>query len=237
MSNEATGPTRATVALALTALLAALWVALGLTAQPASGVAAEQLGRTAETPKPLCPENCQATGTVTGFQVSADGKESPFKVPSDGHLVAWAVDLSKPVDPDIAAFNEKFAEKRFDGRSAARISVLKQTERSRYKLTKQSPPVELEESFGRRPIFTLKKPLRVKKGQRVALTLPTWAPLYVNGLGEGNQWIASRDSDECGVSEILDARPQQEKGSIRSYGCRFNGERLLYWAYFVPSSR
>lgn len=232
MSNRATRPTRATIALALAALSVALWSVLGLSAQDASGIAATQLGKTANTPKPLCPEDCQAVGTVTGFQVSAGGKASPFKVPADGHIVGWALDLAGLDQSQIESFN---SNERFRGEPEARLGVLKQKERSRYKLTKQSPSVELLKSFGSRPIFTLKKPLKVKVGQRIAITLPTWAPLYVNGLSDENQWIASRGADECDDEEILDAKPQDKKGSIRSYGCRFPGERLLYWAYFLPS--
>ena len=33
------------------------------------------------------------------------------------------------------------------------------------------------------------------------------------------------------------AKPQQKIGSTRSYGCRFNGSRVLYWAYFVPDKK
>ena len=235
MSHRATINRRGTIALALAVLLASLWAVLGLTAQDASGVAAVPLGKTKNTPKPACPKECQATGTVTAFQVAAAGEENPFKVPTDGHIVAWAVDLSKPVDSDIAAFNEKFEDKRFEGRAAARISVLKPLGRAKYKLTKQSPPVELQEHFDSQPIFTLRKPLKVSAGQRIALTLPTWAPLYVSGIDpQNNEWIASRDPGTCGLNELLDAKPQQKKGSIRPYGCRFEGERLLYWAYFVP---
>ena len=32
-------------------------------------------------------------GAVTGFQTTANGKRAIFKVPSDGHIVAWSVDL------------------------------------------------------------------------------------------------------------------------------------------------
>lgn len=232
MSNRAKNSTRTTVALAMATLLAALWVGLGLTAQDASGVAATQLGKTAGTPKPLCPENCQAVGTVTGFQVSAGGEQSPFRIPADGHLVAWSVDLANLEPDQIESFN---SAERFRGESAARIGVLKSKRKARYKLTKQSPTVDLVRHFGTRPVFTLGKPLKVKEGQRVAITLPTWAPLYVNELETENQWIASRSPDECGDEEILNAKPQDKKGSIRSYGCRFPGERLLYWAYFLPN--
>lgn len=236
MSTYATRSRKAAL-VALAALsLCALCALAALSAQRADGLAANELGKTKGTPNPLCPKDCEAVGSVTGFQVTAKGEKSPFTVPSAGRIVAWSVDLSRPEKDQIASFNEElFPSKRYDG-SVARLSVLKPKGRAQYKLTKQSPPVELQRSFGTRPVFTLGKTLKVKKGQRIALTLPTWAPLYVNGLDtDQNEWIASRDSDECGNDKILDARPQQKKGSIRSYGCRFNGERLLYTAYFVPA--
>ena len=96
----------------------------------------------------------------------------------------------------------------------------------------------LKGSLGEKPIFTLQKPLRVQKGRVIALTLPTWAPLYKDGLdANANYWKASRKSGECGVEEVPDAKPQLRKGSTRTYGCKLTGERILYWAYFVPEEK
>lgn len=226
---------RPPLAIAAAFLLLAGLVALTLAAF-APAKAAVELGKTARTPNPLCPKNCLATGTVTGFQVSANGEKGLFKVPEDGHIVAWSVDLSKPEDTQIASFNDKFMDKRYEGRSVARLAMLKPEGRSRYKLSKQTPPIELEPKFGKRPIFTLNKPVRVKKGIRIGLTLPTWAPLYKNRLKQDDVWAASRNPDECGDANILEAKPQQKLGSVRPYGCKFTTERLLYWAYFVPSN-
>jgi hypothetical protein len=221
----------------LAVALAVLFVILGLRAQSASSLAATQLGQTAKTPAPLCPKNCLATGTVTGFQVTANGEKSPFSVPGNGHIVAWSVTLAAPEPSQTADFNSKFENKRFDA-AVARLAILKPQGKSKYKLTKQTPPVELANEFGTKPVFTLGKPLRVKKGQRVALTLPTWAPLYVNNLDpDGNEWVASRSPKKCDVDELLDAKPHQKLGSTRKYGCRFSGERLLYKAYFVPGGK
>jgi hypothetical protein len=235
MDRTASKPTPRAIALTA-AVLAVLFAILGVRAQDASSIAAIELGQAGKTPKPLCPKNCLATGTVTGFQVTANGRKSPFTIPSSGHIVAWSATLAEPDPSQTADFNTKFANKRFDT-SVARLAILKPKKKSNYKLVKQSPPVELQSTFGGKPIFTLKKPLKVQKGQRVALTLPTWAPLYVNGLDtEDNQWIASREPDACGVADLLDAKPHQKLGSTRRYGCRFSGERLLYKAFFVPDS-
>ena len=40
---------------------------------------------------------CQAMGRVTGFQTNADGRHNPFKVREPGSIVAWRIDLSRPV--------------------------------------------------------------------------------------------------------------------------------------------
>ena len=48
-------------------------------------------------------------------------------------------------------------------------------------------------------------------------------------------WRASRDSGHLRTRTPTKAKPQQKMGSTRAYGCQYKGERLLYWAYFVPS--
>jgi hypothetical protein len=101
---------------------------------------------------------------------------------------------------------------------------------------RRGPKIDLASRVGETPIFTLKKPLKVKKGLRIGLTMPGWISNFDWGLPTSdNQWIASRNDGTCSEDEAPDAKPQQKKGSVRQYGCRFKGERLLYWAYFVPS--
>lgn len=224
--------------IAAAALLLAALVVLGIRAADADAVAARELGRTNRTPGPLCPKDCRATGSVTGFQVEADGKRKLFKAPSDGHIVAWSVDLSKPTDDQIDSFSKIFEDKKYNGAPVARLAILKDAGKNRFKLAKQSPPIKLRSRLGRRPVFTLGKPIRVQKGRAVALTLPTWAPLFRDGLSRSADiWAASRDPDKCSGAEVPDAKPQQKVGSTRTYGCRLKGERILYWAYFVPSKK
>lgn len=195
------------------------------------------LGATKRTPKPLCPNNCSATGSVTGFGIRADGKRGLYKAPADGHIVAWSVELSNPTKEQQRGFGEIFKDSKFGSSPQGRLSILKKKgKRSRYTLAKQSPIMPLKGSLGEKPIFVLDNPLRVQKGRIAALTLPTWAPLYKDGLNPNeNAWKASRRSGECGVDDVPDAKPQMRKGSTRTYGCKLTGERILYWAYFVPT--
>lgn len=225
------------LALGAAVLLLASLLAIGLRATDADAKAAQQLGATKKTPKSACkesrPTSCRIVVHSTAFQTVADGKGSPFKVPSDGRLVAWSVGLGTLTESAIDQANGNYG-----GEPTARISVLKPKGKGKFKLTKQSPKVKLSSKLGTTPVITLGKSLKVKKGQRVAITYPAWIPLFANGLPSGdNQWIASRDAGECGEGQATDAKPQQKIGSTRNYGCRFNGERLLYWAYFVPDKK
>ncbi len=226
------------------ALLLALLAVLGMRAGDAGAVAATVLGQGQERTKPTCPDkNCQATGSVSGFQMSIKGKQGLFKVPSGGHLVAWSIELADPDPFSRNFFEENLTRKRYGGDPYARIGVLQQADGkapNRFKLTKQSPAVSLKDNLGETPIFTLANPLRVKKDQVVVLSVPTWATNFVAGDDSEAKWRASRDSDKCDLSpghedNLQASRPQMRVGTTRKYGCRYSGERLLYHAYFVPN--
>lgn len=269
MSYRATSSCRTSAALALAVLLAILWVVLGLSAQDASGVAATEIGKTKKTPKPSCPtskqdnppasETCQAVGEVTGLQTRAAGEVNPYKVPADGRLVAWSIDLSRPDESEIKFFTDAPAggpdvENGVGwGDPSARISVLKKLKHQRFKLTKQSSKVELSSQYGKSPIFTMRKPLRVKAGQFVAITTANWFPNLAHDAPvttqAGDVWLASRGAKHCGQApagastqeaiaaqqDAIDhSKPQQKKGSVRPYKCRYTAARLLYSAFFVP---
>jgi len=237
MDATRTTSRRATIAIAALVALLGFATVIALGARDADAKSAKVLGKTKDTPKSPCPgDSCRITVSVTGLQTVADGQKAPFKVPADGHLVAWSVSLGKINYEDqpnlVDTLNEDY------GDTKARLSVLKAKKKHRFKLTKQTPKVSLESRLGETPIYTLRKPLKVKKGLKIGLTMPGWLSAFSLGLDrDDNQWIASRSAGECAEGQAKDAKPQQKKGSVREYGCRFKGERLLYWAWFVPSGK
>jgi hypothetical protein len=175
---------------------------------------------------------------VTGFQKSVDGRRGLFKVKSTGHIVAWKVDLSRPDSDERKFFERNLDSPDFGSRSTARLSILRKSDRMKYKLTKQSPVVEVNQYFDEAPTFTLTEPLRVKAGDIVALTTPTWLPNFAHArIGRDSAWVASRGSKKCIREEDLleKSKPHQQVDTVRKYGCVYRGARLLYWAYFVPS--
>jgi hypothetical protein len=227
---------RARHAIAFAALCAAL---IGVVAVSSAGAEqAKVLGKTKRTPPPACPSNpCSAIGGVTGFQRIADGKRNPYNVYKSGHLVAWALDLSRPKKSQRTFFGRTFKNAKFGRDPSARLAVIKHRHGRKYKLLRQSPAVNLSGALGHREVFTLRKPLRVRKGQIVALTVPTWASNFATGISSRrNQWRASRGRGHCDTSKLHNAkrsRAQQKVGSVRGYGCDYKGARLLYWAYYV----
>jgi hypothetical protein len=239
-------------AAALLAGFACLLVALVAAAAPGSADSAPLpvvvLGQTSETPPASCPGKivnnveitpCRVEGHVTGFQTVAGGVPKPYEAPFEGKIVAWSITLSKPSRRDtktttneIGFFNE------FLGTPAeARIGVLRPVEGSkppRYTLVRQSPIEVLNPYFGGTPIFALEHPLTVLKGQVVALTIPTWAPMFAFNVESNNTWSASRLPEHCSSKEdIQGGHPQQGVGKVKTYGCHYTNARLLYTATVV----
>ena len=233
-------PPRARLIGALAALLALVCTLL-IDAGVAGAVPAKVLGKTGRTPAPSCPaendnEVCEAVGSVTGFQMMADGTRAPFKAREDGTVVAWQIDLSKPDRSEYNFFGDFYESGVFGTAPTARISVLKRRDGRNYKLKSQSPVVALNSVLGTRQTFTLTDPLKIRKGEFLALTLPTWSPSFGVGLSAPNNvWRSSRAEGACeNTQDIKNGKPQQKVGATREYGCDYKGARLLYWGYYVP---
>ncbi len=232
--------------LAFAALCVGLTAAIGISV--ASAKRATIIGKTKSTPRPACPKDtkqnpCTATGRVTGFMIKADGRKHPYNIFQTGKIVAWAIDVSKPTKDQYDFFGTLLQNDSFGKHPSARIGVIKNKGHGQYKLLKQSPALDLKPVLGNKQVFTLDKPLKVRRGQVVALSLPTWAPSFASSVSvSGNRWRASRRSKKCNVDRdhiqnAKSSKAQQKVGSVRPYKCQYSAARLLYWAYFVPSKK
>ncbi len=208
------------------------------------------LGQTPETPPASCPGKivnnveitpCRVEGHVTGFQSIADGVPRPYEAPFEGKIVAWSITLAKPsrVETKTTTDEVGFFNDFLGAPSQARIGVLRPIEDSKppkYKLVRQSPLETLNPYFGSTPIFALDHPLTVLKGQVVALTIPTWAPMFAFNVSADNTWRGSRLPEHCSSKEdIQGGHPQQGIGKIKTYGCYYSNARLLYTATLVKN--
>ena len=179
------------------------------------------LGQTDTAPPPSCPGRtvgkvevvpCRVEGHVSGFQVMAGGVPDPYVVPFDGKIVAWSLALSRPSREDSANTTDEvgFFNGFLGSPSQARIGVLRRLEDSkppRYKLVRQSPLVTLNPYFGSTPVFALEHPLTVLRDQVVALTVPTWAPMFAFNVAESNTWRGSRAARPLRLQRRHPGRP------------------------------
>lgn len=206
------------------------------------------LGLTSSTPPASCPGKivnnvevvpCRVEGHVSGFQAIAGGVARPYEAPFDGRIVAWSITLSRPSHKDTATTTDEigFFNEFLGSPSEARIGVLKPVGESKspqYKLVRQSPLEILNPYFGGTVIFALDHPLAVLRGQVVALTVPTWAPMFAFNVEGANTWRGSRKPKHCSSkADIQEGHPQQVVGKTRVYGCYYSNARLLYTATVV----
>jgi hypothetical protein len=211
----------ATVCLVL--VVAQLGSTAGAATKPKTTVV---LGETATTPQPSCPAlPCQAVGSVTGFQVSNDEEQSPFRVTRDGKVKSWSLTLAQPTNSQRNFFNGFFGTP-----PQARLSILRRiagTNPPRYNLVSQGSIQVLSPYLGRTVRFGAN--LKVKRGDIVGLTVPTWAPAFSQGLNAKNAWRASREAGRCTNStDVRQGEPHMKVGTRATYGCKYSTARLLY---------
>jgi hypothetical protein len=218
---------RAAIALLATACLVLAVAQFGSSAGAATASKTTVvLGATATVPDPSCPSlPCQAVGSVTGFQVSNDQVQLPFRVSRKGKVKSWTLTLAQPTNSQRSFFNGFFGTP-----PQARLAILRRvtgTEPPRYNLRSQGSIHVLSPYLGQTVRFGAS--LKVEKGDMVAITVPTWAPGFAQGLSAKNVWRASREPGKCTNStDVRQGEPQQQVGKRATYGCKYSTARLLY---------
>lgn len=212
----------------------------GCVLAPAASARMIELGGTADAAPLNCPQQgdvlCVAAVRMTGYQGRASGgPKNPFYIRRDGHLVAFTLQLAKPTEEET-----NFFETNFGTPSMARISVLRRgtTRKTRlnHRLVRQSERFELDRYFGSKPTFVFDRPIKVRKGNWIALTIPTWAPLLASPIARENWWRSSRASDSCEPPKSLNQFAMEDLREVRKFGCTYHGARLLYSVTYVPSN-
>lgn len=195
---------------------------------------------------PLCPQRCSALAIVSGIQAKAGGIANAYRVPFVGNVTRWRLKLGKP-----NMTQRNFFERRFGAQPQAALGVLakkRQGGKIVYKLRRRTATQGLNRFLGKTATFDLAQPMKVNKGDYLALIVPTWAPALsvppacevvrnkvknptvCDAFNENNSWVASRDRSTCAqLPNMKNSQPQIKVGSLAGYGCRFNGA-LTYGA-------
>ena len=197
-----------------------------------------ELGKTLDDNTAACPDNCQAIGQVSGFQIQQGTRKNPYRLRSYGKVVAFSVKLGKPNASQISFFN-----KLFGGPPQIMLTVLKpytppkgqKAQPNKYTLAGASPLFDVQNYFGSEPTFALPRPLSIKPGYIVGITVPTWIPSFAVNLANDQVWRSSRDPKNC--DDVRQDAAQDIRGSARTYGCVYKTARLLYTVTYIADPK
>ncbi|MEA2209643.1 MAG: hypothetical protein QOF54_2120 [Solirubrobacteraceae bacterium] len=214
------------------AILASLALILVLPAvAPATLTEVGIIPTTTPATVPSCPASpCLAVSRTTGFQVKVATNTTLVDAPKAGSVVAWAITLGKPNATQVKFFNANEG-----GAAEAGIAVLRAEKKPNltYRLIASSPTVKLEKYFGKTAQFPLETTIKVKKGDIIALSVPTWAPSLALGFGKDTSWRASREKKQCASTSSQST--QTSIGSAVQYFCLYQTARLTYSATLVST--
>jgi hypothetical protein len=208
----------------------------GSTGATATGGTTGATGPTGPTgpsgPVAACPgAPCEVVSETTGMQVKVGTHNAPITIPRNGVIVAWTIHLSRPTASQIAYFDLHEG-----GPPEAGIAIIKQSKALNYTLVAESPLVELQPYLGGTAQFPLATTIQVQKGERIALTVPTWAPALAIKLGNTTSWRASRPKNTCtSATEASTQTSQTTAGSNVQYACLYQTARLLYTATLIST--
>lgn len=194
----------------------------------ASSAKIAELGQLEDGVRGACPENCQAVSRTTGYQAKVGPDRTLYQAPADGRIVAWTIALGKPGPKQTAFFTE-----RLGGRSQATVVVLDPQKKLVRRVVAKAPLEDLSDYFGQVVQFPLERSLRIKKGQYVGLSVPSWAPALQIGLGSDTSWRASRAKDTCGDTSSQSALVGSRRAT--PFACLFKTARLTYSATLITN--
>ena len=171
---------------------------------------------------------CFAVSRTTGYQAKVVNSRSTYIVPADGRIVAWTISLGNPDTRQVSFFKSTYGE------SSAGLSILRRGKRLFHRVIGQSPVQKLEPYFGQKVQFPLDTSIPVKKGQVVALTVPTWAPALSQVLSDGSSWRASRPKGGCDDTEKQTAQTRMQQRT--QFRCLYKA-RLTYSATLITTPK
>jgi len=235
---------RAVTALAATILAAVLVPAAASAANIEIGVTASPIIA------PTCPANAQGSACaivlthVTAYETRRDGVVNPTKIQEAGVISSFTLGLTGT--STITAKDIAFLDKNYGAPPEAQLTVLHQTGTSShpaYRVAAQSPVFNVQPELGEVAEFPLIAPLPVVRGELLALTVPTWAPVLSFELDTTKfSYAQSRGpvapkagaAPKCSTS-VGTNLAQITIGEFSNYSCNFLGTRIEYSALEITT--
>jgi hypothetical protein len=214
----------------------------GLVALPAGPASASilELGATKTAlVAPTCPPNvAPAQCTIiltraTALETIRDGVDYPTTVKKAGRIVGFSVGLSAlSSDRSTRLSDIKFLDHQYGGTTQLALTVLKPVGKKKlreWKVVGESTIFHVQPYLGEVIQLPLTTSLPVTRGDTIALTTPTWAPVLSIDLPASK--FAYRQSRKTSCSNPpTNSAAQLRVGRTTKYICDYPGTRVEYTA-------
>jgi hypothetical protein len=233
------------------AVSAAAAILMAAVLVPATASAADlQIGVTASPlVSPTCPANAQGKNCdivltqVSAYETLRDGVSDPDTIKQSGVISAFTLGLAGTtlITPKVLSA----LDKSYGGPPEVQLTVLRPTgtpSSPYYRVAAESAIVKLRSELGKVAEFPLVTPLPVVRGEMLALTVPTWAPVlsfelnttkfaYIQGRANIKTTSGSTSCDTTGGPNLA----QIVVGELSTYGCAYPGTRIEYSALEITT--
>jgi hypothetical protein len=215
-------------------------IALCAALPAAAGATTTELGiSTTPLVAPACPagvppSQCTIILTrATALETIRDNVAYPSTVKHAGRIVAFTVGLSAlSTNATTAQKDINFLNKTYGGSSEVQLTVLKPVggkTRWTWQVVESSPLVPVLPYLGQVVQFPLTTSLPVVRGETIALTTPTWAPVLSIDLSTAHFAYRQSRSTSCNNPPASNAA-QVTVGTSAKYSCDYPGTRVEYSA-------
>ena len=189
-------------------------------------------------PKGVAPSQCTIILTrATALETIRDNIAYPSKVKQAGRVVAFTVGLSAlSTNASTALSDTKLLDKNYGGDAQVGITVLKPVGKKTawtWSVVAQSPLVDVQPYLGQVVQFPLTTTIPVLRGEAIALTTPTWAPVLSIDLSTSHFAYRQSRSSDCFPPNPPEA--QLNIGQSARYVCDYPGTRVEYSAAEVTT--
>jgi hypothetical protein len=185
---------------------------------------------------PICPASVQPVNCKivlvksTALETITNRGGFPTSVKQSGEIVGFTIGLAQ-LSTNTTTANQiiQSLNGTYGGASEAQITVLKPGKKNSWTVVAEGPLVKLQPYFGYVVQFPLAIPIPVAKGEAIALTVPTWAPVLSFDLAPKD--YAYKQSRIFNCSQPAKQQDAQNKvGQTTRYLCSYPGTRAEYSA-------
>lgn len=185
-------------------------------------------------PKGVSPSQCTIILTrATALETIRDNVAYPSTVKQSGRLAAFTVGLSALSSNATTAQKDiKFLDTTYGGDAQVQLTVLKLVGKKslrNWQVVESSPLVDVQPYLGQVVQFPLTTTLPVTRGETIALTTPTWAPVLSIDLSTSHFAYRQSRGRNCNNPPST-SQAQTQVGQSTRYLCDYPGTRVEYSA-------